>query len=254
MSLKVIESSGIATIQDTGRKGWRRFGVPASGPMDSFAFHAANKLAGNPVDSAAIEIGLGDVIFHTLNDCVIAITGVGYSLSIYAWDFPLWGSFFVRAGWQIRLNKTDSGMWAYLAVASGIQTRSILNSRSTNLRGHFGGLDGRTLQVGDVLQTPHHNSYHQFIPSTLSEEARPSYKDNPTINIIMGPQEKNFTDEAIETFLSSEYTVTSSSDRMGYRLEGAALRLRNTNELVSEGMTFGSIQVPASGQPIVMMM
>lgn len=253
MSLKVIESSGITTIQDSGRNGWKRFGVPASGPMDKFAFHAANKLADNPADCAVIEIGLGDVIFQVLQNCVIAVTGVGYALSIYAWEFPLWSSFFVRARWQIRLNKIDSGMWAYLAVTGGIQTPPILDSRSTNLRGHFGGRDGRILQAGDVLKTIHHNSYHEFIPSTLSEEARPLYDDCPTIRVIMGPQEKNFTDEATETFLSSEYAVTTSSDRMGYRLEGPALTLRNKKELVSEGMTFGSIQVPASGQPIVMM-
>jgi antagonist of KipI len=109
------------------------------------------------------------------------------------------------------------------------------------------------LQVGDILHTVSYRSNHEFIPSTLSEEARPSYTDHPIINVVMGPQEKSFTDEAIETLLSSEYTVTSSSDRMGYRLEGPALNLRNAKELVSEGMTCGSIQVPASGQPIVMM-
>src|SRR5215207_4737866 len=152
MSLTVIEASGLATIQDSGRKGWRRFGVPASGPMDMFAFQAANKLVGNPMDCAAIEIGLGDVIFQALHDCIIAVAGCGYSLSAYAWDFPLWSSFLLRAGWMIRLNKVDSGMWAYLAVNGGIQTPPMLDSRSTNLRGHFGGFDGKALQAGDILR------------------------------------------------------------------------------------------------------
>lgn len=255
MSLRVIESNGFTTIQDSGRKGWRRFGVPASGPMDVFAFQAANKLAGNPIDCAAIEIGLGDIIFQAMQDCVIAVTGVGYALSIYAWDFPLWSSFFVRAGWQIRLNKMDSGMWAYLAVSGGVQTPSILGSRSTYLRGAFGGFNGRILQAGDILQTVQHSSDHEFIPGTLSEEARPLYSDHPIINVILGPQTKNFTEASIATCfaMSQEYMVSSTSDRMGYRLEGSALTLRKTTELISEGMTFGSIQVPASGQPIVMM-
>ena len=253
MSLKIIESSGFATIQDSGRKGWKRFGVPASGPMDAFAFHAANKLAGNSVDCAVIEMGLGDVIFQALQDCVIAVTGVGYSLSIYAWDFPLWSSFFVRAGWQIRLNKIESGMWAYLAVAGGVQTPPILDSRSTNLRGRFGGLDGRMLQAGDLLRTIHYGSYHEFVPRSLSVEAHPLYNDHPILHVILGPQIKNFTEESIATFMSQQYMVSTTSDRMGYRLKGPALTLRNTKELVSEGMTFGSIQVPASGQPIVMM-
>lgn len=253
MSLKVIESSGIATIQDSGRKGWRRFGVPASGPMDVFAFHAANKLAGNSADCAVIEVGLGDSVFQAMNDCVIAVTGIGYSLSIYAWDFPLWSSFFVRAGWQIQLTKIDSGMWAYLAVMGGVQTPPILDSRSTNLRGHFGGLDGRMLQAGDILQTVPYRFHHEFVPSTLSEEARLPFDDHLIVNVIMGPQTKNFTEESIATFMSQEFTVGPTSDRMGYRLEGPALTFRNAKELVSEGMTFGSIQVPASGQPIVMM-
>ncbi len=253
MSITVIESNGLATIQDSGRKGWRRFGVPSSGSMDGFAFYAANQLVGNPVDCAVIEIGLGDVILQALQDCVIAVTGAGYALSIYTWDFPLWSSFFVRAGWEIRLEKLDSGMWAYLAVTGGVQTLPMLDSRSTNLRAHFGGLDGRALQAGDILRTSALRLSHEFVPRTFSGDSRPLYNAHPIINVIMGPQTKNFTNEAIETFLSGEYMVTSSSDRMGYRLEGPVLTLKNTKELISEGLTFGSIQVPASGQPIVMM-
>jgi antagonist of KipI len=253
MSLTVVEASGLATVQDVGRKGWRRFGVPASGPMDAFAFRAANQLVGNPVNCAAIEIGLGDVVFQAMQDCVIAVTGAGYTLSIFAWEFPLWSSFYVRAGWQIRFTKTDSGMWAYLAVIGGFQNQPILDSHSTNLRAHFGGFDGRALQAGDILRAVPLYLSHEFIPRTISEDICPSYDDHPTLNVILGPQIRNFTKEAIDTFLSSEYEVTSSSDRMGYRLDGPVLNLRNKKELISEGMTFGSIQVPASGQPIVMM-
>src|SRR5258706_5134308 len=153
MSLEVVEVSGLATVQDSGRIGWRKFGVPSSGPMDVFAFHAANKLAGNDSNCAAIEIGIGDITLRALHDCVIAVAGVGFGLSIYIWDFPLWSSYYVRAGWTIRLNKLDSGMWAYLAVAGGIPAQQALNSRSTYLRGHLGGLDGRQFQVGDMLQS-----------------------------------------------------------------------------------------------------
>ncbi len=253
MSLTVIEASGLATIQDSGRKGWRRFGVPASGPMDGFAFQVANKLVGNSMDCAAIEIGLGDVAFQALHDCIIAVTGCGYSLSAYAWDFSLWSSFLLRAGWMIRLNKVDSGMWAYLAVNGGIQTQPMLDSRSTNLRGQFGGFDGRALQAGDTLRTIPLYSSHEFVPRTLVEDVRPLYSNHPMIHVIMGPQAKNFTEESTATFMSQEYSVSTTSDRMGYRLAGPSLTLRDSKELVSEGMTMGSIQVPASGQPIVMM-
>jgi len=254
MSLEVVELSGLATIQDSGRTGWRKFGVPSSGPMDAFAFHAANMLAGNTSNGAAIEIGLGDITLRALRDCVVSVTGVDYSLSIYVWEFPLWSSYYVRAGWTIRLNKLDYGMWAYLAIAGGFQTHLVLDSVSTNLRGHFGGLDGRQLQTGDVLRsrTPS-RLLNELAARTLPESARPVYSDNPIVDVIMGPQEKYFTDDSIATFMSQEYTVSNTSDRMGYRLEGATLKHRRKAELISEGMTMGAIQIPSNGQPIVMM-
>ena len=254
MSLEVIEVNGLATIQDSGRIGWRKFGVPASGAMDAFAFRAANALVGNESKSAALEIGLGDITFRAMRDCVIAVAGMGYELSIYIWDFPLWSSYFIRAGWTIRLNKLDSGMWAYLAIAGGVQTHITLDSASTNLRAHFGGLDGRRLQVGDMLKLgnpSHHLS--ELAARTLPESARPAYTDHPVMDVIIGPQENYFTEESITTLLSREYSISRTSDRMGYRLEGAALMRRNQTELISEGMTTGAIQVPSNGQPIVMM-
>jgi antagonist of KipI len=145
-------------------------------------------------------------------------------------------------------------MWAYLAISGDVQTQPVLDSVSTNLRGHFGGLDGRQLQVGDVLKSgnPSH-SLNELSARTLPESVRPLYSDNPIIDVIMGPQEKYFTDESVVTFMSQEYSVSTTSDRMGYRLDGIALKHRSKAELISEGMTMGSIQVPSSGQPIVMM-
>ena len=254
MSLEVIDVSGLATIQDSGRKGWRRFGVPTSGPMDLFAFRAANALAGNPSNFAVIEIGLGDITFRALQDCVIAVAGAGYNLAIYLWEFPLWSSFLVRGGWTIHFHKIDDGMWAYLAIAGGVQTQPVLGSRSTYLRGAFGGLEGRQLQVGDRIPTgkPLY-ALDRLAARTLHIEARPSYSDHPVIDVVMGPQMKYFSNENIQTFLSSDYSVSLTSDRMGYRLEGPPLTQRGKTELISEGMTFGAIQVPSNGMPIVIM-
>src|SRR5258707_8327985 len=103
--LEVIQANGIVTMQDSGRLGWRRFGVPSSGPMDSFAFRAANLLAANTLDTAVLEIAGGDLVLRALSDCVIAVAGAGYSLSVYIWNFPLWDSYLVRSGWTIRLDK-----------------------------------------------------------------------------------------------------------------------------------------------------
>lgn len=251
MSLRVLEINGLATIQDAGRTGSRRFGVPTSGPMDIFAFRAANILINNPFNCAVVEIGLGDVVFQALQDCVIAVAGAGYRLSVYVWEFSLWSSFFVRAGWRIHLDKTDDGMWAYLSVVGGVQTQSVLSSRSTFLRGAFGG---RQLQAGDLIRAgqPSHSAL-ELAARSLSQEVRPTYTQCPMIDVVLGPQTNYFTDESMEKFLSAEYTVRLTSDRMGYRLEGPVLNHLKKAELISEGMMFGSVQVPADGQPIVMM-
>jgi antagonist of KipI len=254
MPLEIIEVNGLVTIQDSGRKGWRKFGVTTSGAMDTFALRAANALVGNSPSGAALEIGLGDVAFRALRDCVIAVAGAGYDLSVYIWDFPLWSSYYVRAGWTIRLDKLDSGMWAYLAIAGGVQTQLALDSASTNLRARFGGLDGRQLRVGDVIRAgASSRPLNELAARTLPESAQPAYTDTPTLDVIPGPQANYFTDESIATFMSQPYTVSAASDRMGYRLEGAALTHRNKSELISEGMTMGAIQIPSNGQPIVMM-
>jgi antagonist of KipI len=222
--------------------------------MDFFAFRAANALASNPFECAVIEVGLGDITLQSRHDCVIAVAGVGYKLSIYIWEFPLWGSFFVRAGWKIHLSKTEGGTWAYLAVHGGIQVEPVLGSHSTYLRGALGGMEGRPLRVGDVIRTNRLSSpSYELAARTLPEDARPNYQEYPTIDVIMGPQTDYFTEESIETFLSSEYSIRLASDRMGYRLQGPRLAHRSKRELISEGMTFGAIQIPSSGQPIVMM-
>lgn len=254
MSLEILEVHGLAAIQDSGRTGWRKFGVPTSGAIDPFALRAANLLAGNDPHCAAVEVGLGGISFRALHDCVIAVAGFGFGVSVYIWDFPLWSSYYVRGGWTVRLDKLDFGMWAYLAVSGGVQTPPTLGSASTYLRGPFGGLDGRQLRTGDVLKAGiPSRPLDDLAARTLPEEARPAYSLDPTLDIIPGPQEKYFTEESIEKFYSSGYAVSPTSDRMGYRLDGAPLTHNNKTELISEGMTMGAIQVPANGQPIVMM-
>ncbi len=251
---EVIEAGGLATVQDLGRMRWRRYGVPGSGPMDAYAFRAANLLAGNPADAAALEIGGGELVLRALYDCVIAVTGAGYGLSIYVWDFPLWSSYFVRGGWTVRLRQAGFGMWAYLAVCGGMEAAAVLGSRSTYLRGRFGGHEGRSLQAGDTqpgATSPQH--LMEAAGRTVIEEARPPYHEAPTVDVILGPQHEHFTDEGLQTFLSSSYRVSTYSDRMGYRLDGPRLRPRGSADMISEGMAGGSIQVPADGNPIVMM-
>jgi antagonist of KipI len=146
--LEFLEISGIATIQDSGRRGWNKFGVPTSGAMDWFAYQAANSLLNNPPNSATIELGLGEITFRVLHNCVLSVTGAGYEVENYVWTFPLWTSFYVRAGWTVRVKKTSGGNWAYVAIAGGFDAPIVMNSRSAYLRGGLGS----ALKAGDVMQ------------------------------------------------------------------------------------------------------
>ncbi len=271
--IEVADLTGIATIQDLGRRGWNKCGVPTSGPMDWFAYRAANLLLDNLPNSATIELGLGEITLRALRNTVLSVTGAGYKVENYVWTFPLWTTFYVRAGWTVRVKKTSGGNWAYIAVAGGFDSPVIMNSRSTYLRGGVGA----ALNVGDVLRS--------FAPTAdlLKLAARdfdagwrdlpraPNWQDTsgatnfmpysqtPTIEVIPGPQADWFTAEGIRAFYESEYTLSPSFDRMGYRLQmlpspsPKEITRKFIKELISEGMTMGSIQIPADGQPIVMM-
>jgi len=264
--LEIVELTGLATLQDSGRRGGNKFGVPASGAMDWFAYQAANSLLNNPPNSAVIELGLGEITLSALHNTTIAVTGAGYEVENYVWTFPLWTTFYVRAGWTVRAKKISGGNWAYIAIAGGFDSPVIMNSRSTYLRGGIGS----ALKVGDVLQS------FASTPDLLKLAARDfppvrqglpcPHKTQPEgcgtyfIDVIPAPQADWFTLEGIRTFYESEYTLSPSFDRMGYRLKtlsspssAKGIEKAITKELISEGMTMGSIQIPNDGQPIVMM-
>jgi antagonist of KipI len=252
--LEVVEASGISTVQDLGRRGWRRFGVPGSGPMDEFALMGANMLAGNGPEAAAIEVGAGDLTLEAQQDGVIAVAGDGFELDVNVWTYPLWGSYFVRRGWIVRLRKTEQGMWAYVAVAGGIEAPPVLGSRSTYLRGRFGGVEGQALQAGQELRKGEISAgLIETAGRTIVESCRPSYGSRATLDVISGPQQQNLTEGSLQTYFSASYLVSRESDRMGYRLEGPRLTHQMGSELISEGLAPGCIQVPADGSPIVMM-
>jgi biotin-dependent carboxylase-like uncharacterized protein len=248
--LEVLDISGFVTFQDAGRYGWQGFGVPVSGPMDWFAHHAANALAGNPLDATVVEIGLGEAIFRARRDCLIAVTGVGYEVGTFMWTFPLWTSFYVRAGLNVHIKKINGGSWAYLAIAGGFEVQSVLGSHSTYLRGGLGD----SIHTGDLLQVGKPVcEFDKLAARTFPVGKYMAYSQSPVIEVVPGPQKERFTDDGVQTFLNSEFTLSTSFDRMGYRLEGKPITHLSGADLISEGMTIGSVQVPANGQPIVMM-
>ncbi len=260
--LIVIEASPLTTIQDLGRAGWARYGVPRCGAMDEFALRAANRLVGNSDGAAGLEVGLGDLSLEATEDCVIAATGMGYDLFVGGRRLPLWMCVRVRRGQTVELRKCRGGCWAYLGVSGGIECPVVLGARATYTRGNFGGLEGRSLRGGDTLPIGVPSiSLSVLAGREIAEASRPVYSSLATVEVILGPQQDYFASEIVDIFVSSEYQILATSDRMGYRLEAlrpelprqGALGPATSADIVSDGMVMGSVQVPANGQPIVMM-
>ncbi len=249
VNLKITAAGPLVTVQDLGRFGSQRYGVPVSGAMDGLAVRTANELVRNPWSCACLEMGPGDLSVAADEPCVVALTGRGVSLSVNDCPLPLWSAIFVRTGWRIDIRRLDWG-WAYLAIAGGVDVPLRLGSRSTYIRGGLGGFSGRPLRSGDIIPI----GQSRLRPEIAGREmAPPDYAEELVAEVVLGPQLDRFTSGAVAQFLTSEYTITLQSDRMGYRLQGEALAHRQGADLVSDGIALGTLQVPANGQPILMM-
>lgn len=250
MTLMIQQVALMMTIQDGSRRGYQRFGMPESGPMDAWAFRAANLLVGNPPGEACVEIGLSGAEFILDQLCLLAACGAGYRLSVNRREMPLWMAFLGKPGDCIQFVKEPGGNWVYLAVAGGIQSPVWMGSRSIY---PAAGL-GKPLATGErlpILVQPDNSSFlaGRSIPPAL----QPPYASEPRIRVILGPHQDRFLQSSREIFLVGAYQVSPRSDRMGYRLTGPRLVQHENADLVSQGMVLGAIQVPGDGQPIVMM-
>lgn len=250
--LEVLAPSLLTTVQDGGRCGWQAYGVPVSGPMDAFAHRAANLLAGNPPDAAALEIGLTGASFSADADCLIAATGPGFALTVDDRPMRMWASIYIRKGWEIRLDKRGDGNWAYLAIHGGIDVSPALGSRATYLRATLGADPARPLAPGDRLLIGRATRPLLDLAARHLDPTFIPYSTSPEIAVILGPQAAQFPSESHLTFYSSRFIISPTSDRTGYRLSGSPIPREGVGELISEGMARGSIQVPANGLPIVM--
>lgn len=253
MALEVLDGGWLTTIQDLGRPGYERYGIPVSGAMDFFALRVANGLVGNPPGAAGLEITLAGPVLAATVPCLIAITGADLTFQVDGREMPMGMSVFVRRGSVISFGGRRRGCRAYLAVAGGIEVPPVLGSRSTYLPGRFGGLDGRALRPGDrLLLGPVSGHLPEQAGRRAPPHLIPAWDDCPTVRAVSGPQDDHFAPEGLETFFGSEYHVLPSSDRMGYRLKGpTAASLRA--EIISDGVPPGAVQVPPDGQPLVMM-
>ncbi len=258
-SIEIISPGFLTTIQDLGRQGYQRLGVPVSGAMDSFALGAANALVGNPADAAVLEMTLVGPSILFRSAALIAITGGNLHPILYApdlgrWDVPLWTALYVRPGSVLEFGERQMGCRTCVAVAGGIATPPIMGSRSTYLAGEFGGYEGRALKSGDVLSVnPPRGHPSNLAGRWLPEAGIPNYSDSPTVRVILGPQDDYFDSHSVHLFLSQEYQVGLLSDRMGLRLQGPSLQHTGAKEIISSGIALGAIQVPPDGQPIILM-
>ncbi|ASN06519.1 5-oxoprolinase subunit C family protein [Virgibacillus necropolis] len=249
---EVLNPGLFTTIQDLGRSGYQKYGLAVSGSADHYSHRLANILVGNPESSAVLEVTLMGLKLLTLKNGFIVVTGGDLNFTINGSPVQSWKTIKVNEGDIIRFTGCNSGCRAYLGVAGGIYVPKVLGSRSTDTVGKIGGIDGRPLKKGDVIQVgkqPTNN--FRIIKRRLPKELIPSYTNSVNLRVILGPQEEAFEQEAIDTFFSSKYKVTKDLDRMGCRLEGPILNHTKGADIVSEGIFFGAIQVPKNGQPII---
>jgi antagonist of KipI len=250
MTLLIEQPALIMSIQDAGRSGFLRFGLPESGPVDWWAFRAANRLVNNPPNSAELEIGFSDTVLRIEKDIIMVVCGAGYRIFLNDKNLPLWMAFLARKGDRLYLEKCTGGSWVYLAVTGGIHSRIWMGSRSVYPKA---GL-GRFIKQGDRLSAPESlPGSRRLAGRSYPKSDQPLYAENIIVRVIPGPQYERFSPESKRAFWSQAFSITSRSDRMGYRLAGTKLTQQSSTEMISQGMVLGEIQVPPNGQPIVMM-
>jgi antagonist of KipI len=249
--LRVVAPGLSSTVQDLGRPNAISAGVPPGGAMDRFAHSAANLLVGNDPGAATIECTLTGPHLVAEHPCLIAITGADFNPQVDGKPAPMWTGLFLGQGDRLTFGVRRGGARAYVAVAGGIEADRWLGSLSTNLMAARGGMRGRVLKSGDVLARAGEPLRPVVSGRMLAERSRPKYSDR-TLHAIAGPHYKRLDAAARGLLFSATFKISRDADRMAYRLEGPNL-VTEGEELLSFGLTFGAVQVPRSGQPILLM-
>ncbi len=237
-------------LQDFGRFGWQRHGVATSGAMDRLALAAANALVGNAPGAAAIEFILfGGEFAVEGGSARVAVAGAPAAITRDGEPTAAMTSLAMSSGQTLAIGPAPTGVYVYLAVAGGFALEPQLGSLSLHARARIGGLQGRPLRAGDRLPLTQAEAETtvELALDPLSLEA-----DAP-IRVVLGPQDDHFTGAGIDTFLAATYRVSPEADRMGYRLAGEKIEHASGYNIVSDGIVAGSVQVPGTGEPIVMM-
>jgi antagonist of KipI len=247
-AFKVIHPGVYTTLQDSGRVGYMKYGIPASGAADRFSARVANLLAGNLPEAAVLETTLFRLNLLALEDLVIAVTGGDLSPRVNQEALPMWRGVVVKSGDRISFGGRKRGFRSFLAVRGGFAGPRFLGSQSVFAR----GLMGNPFQAGEILETEKGVAQTPFL-APLPADLLPDFSRRSPLRVILGPQQDRFSRQGVETFLSSEYAVSPQSDRMGYRLDGPKIEHTQGADIISEGIARGAVQVPGDGLPIIML-
>ncbi|MBT2637645.1 biotin-dependent carboxyltransferase family protein [Bacillus sp. ISL-39] len=246
---KVLKPGLQTTVQDLGRTGYQQYGISPAGAMDSYSMQMANLLVGNPLGEGVLEAAVLGPSLEALTDASIAICGGDLEPMVNSSKVPMWKCFALKKGDILSFKTVINGARAYISFAGGIDVPLVLGSKSTFINGKLGGFKGRALESGDLVYGKPFVRKNRFVHKNLI----PEYPREIEIRVIIGPHQDKFSQTEKDRFLSSEYTLTSQSNRMGYRLEGPKLETIGGSDIISDAIPLGGIQVPANGQPIILL-
>lgn len=252
--LRVINPGLFSTVQDLGRMDYQQFGMPVSGSTDKFAHRIANLLVGNDEGKAVLEMTIvgGQFVFEC--DADIAITGANMTPKLNeSLDVGMWRNVRVKCGDRLTFSSAVNGCRCYLAVSGGLDIEPVMGSRSTYTRAGIGGNEGRILKKEDVLPLMEGRVSGKATGCYLSAGKIPNYKSQIELRVVLGPQEDAFTPQGIANFFSSVFRVSGDFDRMGYKLEGKKIEHVDSADIISDGIVAGAVQIPAHGNPIIML-
>ena len=252
MGIRVLKAGMLTTVQDLGRTGYQSQGFSVAGVMDVRSFKIANLLLDNPENEAVLEFSLIGPTLQFTSETIIAITGGDFTPTINGEPAPMYEAVYVNRGDILKFGSARTGSRGYIAFSSYLDVPVVMGSRCTNLKSKIGGFKGRKLKDEDYIGF---RMKRRYLPYFLSRKLKPDdfSAESEMLRVILGPQDERFSKQGIDTFLSQEYTVTSDFDRMGCRLEGPFIAAKNTTDMISDGIAYGSVQVPSHGKPIILL-
>ena len=252
MGVRILKGGMMTTVQDLGRTGYQSQGFSVAGVMDVCSFKIANLLLDNPENEAVLEFTLIGPTLEFTSATIVAITGGDFQPTVNGEPAPMYTALYMDKGDILKFSSARTGSRGYIAFSSYLDIPVVMGSRCTNMKSGIGGFKGRKLQAGDYIGF---RIKRRYLPFFLSRklELDEFDQEEAEIRVVMGPQDDLFSRQGIDTFLNSEYTVTSDFDRMGCRLEGPFIATKDGSDIISDGIAFGSVQVPSHGKPIVLL-